>query len=90
MEKRCPVRNPDIVARKDEKEALLFDPSNGRMLCMNHTGVFVWEKSDGKSTLEDIAAGMVEDFDVSRDDARKDCMLFLKELEEAGFIGYTF
>ncbi|MBD3379963.1 MAG: PqqD family peptide modification chaperone [Candidatus Omnitrophica bacterium] len=90
MERKCPLRNPDVVVRKEKDEALLFDPSDGNMMCMNSTGIFVWDECDGKSSAEEISRKIEEEFEVSSEVAEKDCRSFLEELEKSGFIGYAF
>lgn len=90
MDKKRPVRNPDIVDRKEEKEALLFDPADGNILCINSTGIFIWERCDGTRTVQEISRELTEEFDVSAGQAEKECESFLKELEKPGFIGYAF
>jgi hypothetical protein len=88
MEKAYPERNPDIVARKEEKEALLFNPADGNMLCTNRTGVLVWELCDGAHDVEGMAREITDKYEVSFEKAEKDCLTYLKELEQAGFICY--
>ncbi len=88
MGKRFPVKNPDIVSRVEEKEALLFDPADGNLLCINSTGIFIWDKCDGKRDLDDIAGSVSEEYEIPREKAIEDCGLFLKELEDTGFVGY--
>ena len=88
MKNKIPFKNPDIVSRNDKKEALLFDPANGNMLCINKTGIFVWECCDGTNTVDDIVKGITEKQEVDSKRAEEDCSSYLKELEEAGFIGY--
>jgi len=88
MEKACPVRNPDIVARKEPKESLLFNPADGNMLCINKTGILVWDLCDGSHAVRDIVKETTKRYEVSLDKAEKDCLAYLKELEKAGFVGY--
>ncbi|MFH1878106.1 MAG: PqqD family protein [Candidatus Omnitrophota bacterium] len=88
MENRYPVRNPDVVAREEECEALLFNPADGNMMCINVTGIFIWDLLDGSVSIDEITGRIVEDFDTPPGAARADCRSFLKDLEEAGFIGY--
>ena len=88
MEVKRPLRNPDIVARREEKEALLFNPADGNMLCVNGTGIIVWDLSDGSRTAGDIAGEIAEKYEVTADKAEKDCLAYLTDLEKAGFIGY--
>ncbi|MCK4851698.1 MAG: PqqD family protein [Candidatus Omnitrophica bacterium] len=89
MERSCPVRNPDIVARTEQKEALLFNPVDGDLVSINGTGILVWDICDGSHTVGTIVREITERYEVSRDKAEEDCLVYLKELEGAGFIGYT-
>jgi hypothetical protein len=88
MKDKYPVRNPDIVDRKEEKEALLFNPADGNMVCINGTGIFVWDLADGGHSIGDMVKRVTEKYEVPSEEAEKDCLKYLKELEEAGFIGY--
>lgn len=89
MEKSHPVRSPDIVVREEEKEALLFNPADGNMMCINETGMLVWSLSDGSRTVGDIIGEITGSYEVSREDAERDCLTYLKELEDSGFLGYV-
>jgi hypothetical protein len=89
MDKKFPVKNPDIVVRREEKEALLFDPADGNLLCINETGIFIWNKCDGERDMNSIAGDISEEYEVSFDKALEDCSAFLEELTDAGFIGST-
>lgn len=85
---KVPVRNPDIVDRIEEKEALLFDPATGGMMCINSTGIFVWEKCDGDNTFGDIVRELESEYEVGCEVAEKDCGTFFSKLESKGFIAY--
>ncbi|MEA3490181.1 MAG: PqqD family protein [Candidatus Omnitrophota bacterium] len=87
-QKAYPVRNPDIVMRSEPKEALLFNPADGNMLCINETGILIWGLCDGDNATDDIVRKLTEVYDVSGDKAREDYDSFIKEMDEAGFIGY--
>ncbi|MGB2600820.1 MAG: PqqD family peptide modification chaperone [Candidatus Omnitrophota bacterium] len=89
MKKSHPVRNPDTVVREEEKEALLFNPADGNMMCINKTGILVWGLSDGSHTVDDIVGEITNAYDVSTESAGKDCLTYLKELENSGFLGYA-
>ena len=88
MKKKYPVRNPDIVARKEQKEALLFNPSDGHMLCINEVGMFVWDLCDGDNAGTGVIKKMTEAYDVTFEKAGEDYNSFIKDMEKAGFIGY--
>ena len=89
MKNSYPKRSPDIVMRKETKEALLFNPQDGNILCVNATGAFIWDLCSGNRSKADITEEIIEKYDVSKEKAQEDCQKFLKDMEEAGFIGYT-
>ncbi len=88
MKTAYPVKNEEIVVRKEKNEALLFNPSDGNLLCINGTGMHVWDICDGSRAAGEIAREMEERYEVPLDKAEKDCLEYLKELEKAGFIKY--
>ena len=88
MEPKRPLRNPDIVIRSEKKEALLFNPADGNMLCVNGTGIMVWDLSDGSRTVGEMAGEIAEKYEVAPEKAEEDCLAYLADLEKAGFIGY--
>ena len=88
MKGSYPVKNPDIVVRKEEKEALLFNPADGNILCINGTGITIWDMCDGSRGMKDIVGEITGKYEVSGEKAEKDCFTYLKKLEESGFIGH--
>ena len=88
MKQGNPLRNPDIVGRKEEKEALLFDPSNGNMLCINTTGMSIWDLCDGGNSIDAIVSKIEEEYDIAAEQASEDSIKFLEVLEKKGFLGY--
>ena len=89
MKNSCPMKSPDVVIRKETKEALLFNPQDGNILCVNATGILIWDLCDGSRSKTDITREITEKYEVPLEKAEEDCQRFLKEMEEAGFIGYT-
>lgn len=83
-----PVRNPDIVVRQEADEALLFNPANGDLFCLNHTGVFIWNLCTGDAGEETIALSMEEEYETpSPEKLRLELHDFLGDLKKAGFVG---
>ncbi|MBD3296985.1 MAG: PqqD family peptide modification chaperone [Candidatus Omnitrophica bacterium] len=87
MTERVPVRAPDIVVRSEKEESLLFNPLDGSTVCVNATGQFIWELCDGENSVGDIVSKLHEVFDAG-DDAGKDCLEYLSDMESKGFICY--
>ncbi|MDD5634493.1 MAG: PqqD family protein [Candidatus Omnitrophica bacterium] len=85
--KKYPVKSPDIVVREENGEALLFNPKDGKLICVNKTGIFIWKNCDGARSLEDIIKQLINKYDVPLSCAEKDCAKYFMELKQMGFIG---
>jgi len=95
--KQIPVHSASVVTRKTGEEYVLV-PVTGNIADMdsiytlNGTGAFIWEQIDGKSSLEEIADKLTEEYDTDRDTAGKDVLAFIEnmirirvvEIKEAG------
>lgn len=84
-------RNPDVVYRVIAGEAILIPISRqvqgaGRMLTLNETGSFVWEKLDGQRRLEEILREILDEYEVDEETARRDLLELISSLEETGAV----
>ena len=80
------ARNERLAWRVLAGEAVILFPEAGMLHRLNGTGTRVWELIDGQRTLADIGAGLMEEFDVSADDAVADLQLLADELITAGLV----
>ena len=84
-------RNEHIVSRAIVGETLLV-PIQGhladmqRIFALNPVADYVWEKLDGDSAIVQIAEAILEDFDVSKNEADSDLVELLGELIAAELI----
>jgi hypothetical protein len=53
---------PEIVLRKEEKGAFLFDSRSAKIKTLNNTGCFIWNLCDGSMSAEDIARRVAGEF----------------------------
>ncbi len=53
---------------------------------LNEVGAFIWERLDGQTSEGQIVEAMLEEFDVTPDQAGQDTATFLSRLETAGII----
>jgi len=84
-------KNPDVVYRVIAGEAILIPISRetqgaGRMLTLNETGAFIWERLDGEHRLEEILEAIRTEFEVEEETARRDLLELISSLEEAGAV----
>lgn len=74
-----------MVARKIAGEYLLVPIKNRvvdmqQLYSLNELGEYVWSSIDGEQNISQIVAKILEDFDITETEARKDLNDFLKDL----------
>ena len=75
-----PVRNPNIIGRMTDDEAVLVMPQKGQVKVINEVGAVVWELIDGKRDVGQIVDEVCSQFDVDRVAAEADTLNFISEL----------
>jgi len=82
------VADPDIVFRKEEEDAILFDPRNGEVTILNETGAFIYQLLDGKHPQAEIVDLLIDTFDIAnRTDVEKDVQDFMTKVQESNLAG---
>jgi len=84
-------RNENFVFRKIDKEMILVPIKDnvgdmGYIYNFNELAAFVWDNLDGKDRLQDIKNLIVEEFEVSAQQAEEDLCEFVDDLKEIGAI----
>ena len=88
---------PDRVARKDDElvsrriagETIIV-PIRGKVADLQHIYIlnpvaeYIWERLDGRTSLNELLQGILETFDVGPDQAEGELQAFVSELVEAG------
>jgi hypothetical protein len=67
-------------------EAVLIHQEKAEALVLNDTAISFIEACDGERTVDEIIAGMVEDFEVSAEELAEDLRPFIEQLVEEGII----
>ena len=80
-------KNENFVFRQIDDETILVPIKNnvgdmGSIYNLNEVGAFVWDHLDGDKTLLDIKSMVAEEFEVVPEDAERDLMEFVGQLEE--------
>jgi coenzyme PQQ biosynthesis protein PqqD len=78
----CPQRNPQLAWREIDGEIVIISPEDSQVHELNETAALVWKRADGAQTVEEIAAGMAAEFEVSCESAQKDVAEFIAQLAE--------
>ena len=79
-------RHANFVFRRIEDETILVPIKDnvgdmGSIYNLNETGALVWELLDGQKTLGDIRDTVMEQFEVSTQEAQADIYEFIGQLE---------
>jgi hypothetical protein len=75
-----------FVAREVGNE-LIIVPLSGNvaqmneLFTMNETAKFIWENINDKTGIEDIENAMTDTFDIDKETAKKDILVFLTQME---------
>ena len=75
-----------FVAREVGNE-LIIVPLSGNvaqmneLFTMNETAKFIWENITEKTSVEDIENAMTDTFDIDKETAKKDILVFLTQME---------
>lgn len=86
-----PRKRDDLLTRQIAGETIVV-PIRGKLADMqnifaiNVVAEFIWERMDGRRTLDQIAVEVAAHFEVDEKQARSDVMDFTTELREAGLI----
>ena len=76
-----------IVFREEDEGAFVFDPSNGRICYLNELGSMIWKSFQGNRTPEDFIGTIALEYpDIPGRRIREDCLSFIKELGNLGFL----
>jgi len=84
---RAFIKNKNFVFRQIDDETILVPIKNnvgdmGAIYNLNAVGAYVWEHLDGEKTLHDLKNMVIEEFEVSSQDAERDLIEFVGQLEK--------
>lgn len=67
-------------------ERFLLTAGDNRLHNLNEVGSRIYDLADGRRSVEEIIALIVAEYDVGEDQARRDCLDYLAELETRGLM----
>lgn len=81
------VRIPqEVLARQVGEETVMLDLAKGAYFGLDPIGARVWQLLAEGKTLADACDAIVEEYDVSREDAERDLLALAAELLAQGLI----
>ena len=84
---KCYQKDPNMVSRKIADEFILVPIRQNvgdleSIYTLNETGARIWELIDGKTNVGKIKEKLIEEFEVTPEEAEKDIVEHLMQLEE--------
>jgi hypothetical protein len=89
MMKTYPIKTSDTAYRVISDKAVLVNFKNSYFFSLNPVGTFIWERCDGRHSPDEIAAELAHEFEVTLEEAVKDCLEFLHSLLENGLLQWN-
>lgn len=88
---KCFLKDINIVSRKIADEIILVPIRQNvgdlnSIYTLNEVGVRIWELIDGQRKIKKIKEILVKEFEVSAQEAEKDLIEYLQQLEKVGAI----
>jgi hypothetical protein len=80
------TKSPDAAYRTYDGQATIVLPSRAQVSVLNEIGSAVWERIDGRRTLAEILDGIVEEYDITREQALGDLEQFVSALRDQGMV----
>lgn len=78
-----PVLHEQVAARVVDGAAVVVLADVGEVNILNSVGTRVWELCDGSRSVNDIVRVIVDEFEVSQEEASRDVQEFLASLVQA-------
>lgn len=75
-----PVHHPKTASRVFGDDAVVITPAENTVRMLNPVGSRIWQLADGNRTVEEIAAVLVQEFEVDDDEAAASTQRFIAEL----------
>ena len=83
-------KNPSAAYRVYDGQATVVMPERAEVKVINEIGSVIWDKIDGTRTVGQIVesslVSVLEGYDVTPDEARRDILTFLGDLTEHGMV----
>ena len=80
------TKSPDAAYRTYDGQATIVLPSRAQVSVLNEIGSAVWERIDGRRTLQEILDGILAEYDITHERALGDLEAFVSDLRAQGMV----
>lgn len=82
-----PCQRAGLVARELDGEAVILDRVAGKVHQLNVTAAYVWQRCNGESSIQKMAAALAEDFGIDAGLAAQDVARIIETFGNLGLLG---
>ena len=83
-------RDPNVIWRKIDDSVVIIKEDGTKLVTLNSTAAYIWEKCNGEMDARTIAAEIQEKFKASYEEVYEDVVTSLKKLEDMGLLQMEF
>jgi hypothetical protein len=81
-----PTRHAEALEAEVDGERVLMSPKNFAYFGLMDTGALVWDRIDGSTSIGEMIAALVSEFDADETTVRSDVTEFISALDAAGLL----
>lgn len=89
MEKKIPIKSPSTASQIIDEEAVVIVPSEQMVNVLNPVGSRIWDLTDGKRSVAEIAEILTQEFDVPYETAIRDAIEFTRNLADKKMMDFV-
>ena len=78
--------NSEILSREVDGEMVILDLSENAYFGLNEVGTLIWQSLQSGMALQEIASKITEEYEVESDEASRDLLNVLGELQSKGMV----
>jgi hypothetical protein len=86
---RRPLHATNVAVHVYGNDAVLISPDEGMVRMLNQTATRIWQLADGTRSVDEIAATLIDEFDVDLIQARQSVSMLLAELSDKQLITWV-
>jgi hypothetical protein len=81
-----PLIESSLTWRILEGDAIIVSPRNGKIRVLNQSGAFIWQLLAAEQSILEISNALVEQYEISQEQAFLDLEAFLHDLTQRGLV----
>jgi len=80
------IRNNKTISGRLHDEMVMMDIDQGKYFSLNRSATAIWEFLEVPLTLEELCSKISEEYDVEKDQCKKDVETHLEEMVSLGLV----